>query len=82
VQVQVSPRRAWQLKLDSGLTLELGREQIESRIGRFVAVYERAVAPLAQQVEYVDLRYANGFAVRVPGSEPLKPQPQGESKRG
>ena len=82
VQVQVSPRRAWQLKLDSGLTLELGREQIESRIDRFVAVYERAVAPLAQQVEYVDLRYANGFAVRVPDPGQSKPEPRGERKRG
>lgn len=66
VQVQVSPRRAWQVKLESGLTLELGREQIEARFDRFVAAYRRTVAVLPQPIEYVDLRYANGFAVRAP----------------
>lgn len=82
VQVRVSPRRAWQLKLDSGLTLELGREEIEARVDRFVAAYERAVAPLGQDIDYVDLRYANGFAVRVPEPGSLKPGPRPERKRG
>ena len=66
VQVQISPRRAWQLKLDSGLTLELGREQIEARLARFVAVYGRTLGRLERRLDYADLRYANGFAVRIP----------------
>lgn len=66
VQVHVSPRRAWRLKLESGLTLELGREQIEARLARFVAAYERTLGTLEQDIRYVDLRYANGFAVRIP----------------
>ena len=82
VQVRVSPRRAWQLKLDSGLTLELGREQIEARVDRFVAAYQRAVAPLGQGIEYVDLRYANGFAVRVPEAGKSNTLPRQERKRG
>ena len=82
VEVRVSPRRAWRLKLDSGLTLELGREQTEARLDRFVAAYERAVVPLGQAIDYVDLRYANGFAVRVPESGLLKPEPRQERKRG
>lgn len=65
-QVLVSPRRAWRLKLENGLTLELGREQIEARLARFIAVYERTVGTLDHDVRYVDLRYANGFAVRTP----------------
>lgn len=81
-QVHVSPRRAWQLKLESGLTLELGREQIEARFDRFVAAYDRAVAALAQRIEYVDLRYANGFAVRVPETQPKDPQPESGRKAG
>jgi cell division protein FtsQ len=65
-QVQFSPRGAWQVKLGSGLTLELGRERIESRLGRFVANYDRTVGTLERRVDHVDLRYPNGFAVRVP----------------
>jgi cell division protein FtsQ len=64
--LHVSPRRAWQVKLENGPTLELGREQIEARLARFVNAYGRSVAKLGRRIEYVDLRYSNGFAVRVP----------------
>lgn len=67
VDVQVSARRAWRLRLDDGMVLELGREQIETRLSRFVAAYSRTIEPLKRRIDYVDLRYANGFAVRVPG---------------
>lgn len=82
VQVQVSPRRAWQVKLESGLTLALGRESIEARFDRFVAAYDRTVAAIAHQIEYVDLRYANGFAVRVPEARSQDPQPKSGRKAG
>jgi cell division protein FtsQ len=76
VQVQVSPRRAWQLKLENGATLMLGREHVEARLARFVAVHDRTLARLGRQVDYVDLRYSNGFAVRVPelGHEKAEPK--------
>ena len=66
VQVQLSPRRAWEVRLDSGPTLELGREQVEARLARFVAAYSRTLGRLERRIDYVDLRYADGFAVRVP----------------
>ena len=66
VQVRLSPRRAWQVQLDDGMTLEIGREQVESRLARFVAAYQRTLVPLARRIDYVDLRYANGFAARGP----------------
>lgn len=64
--VQLSPRRAWQLRLDNGMTLEVGREQVSARLARFLAAYPQTIAPLGRNADYVDLRYANGFAVRVP----------------
>lgn len=64
VRVDVSARGAWRLALDGGTVLELGREHVEARLSRFVAVYRRAIAPLERDIDYVDLRYANGFAVR------------------
>ena len=65
-QVVLSPRRAWQLRLDNGLTVELGREQVEPRLAKFVRVYGQTLAKLDRPVQYVDLRYPNGFAVRMP----------------
>ena len=86
VQVQVSLRRAWQIRLENGLTLELGRESIESRLDRFVAVYPRSIERLQRKLDYADLRYPNGFALRIPELK-LKPQDKqhnnaGNTKRG
>jgi cell division protein FtsQ len=76
-QVLLSPRFAWQLRLSNGLTLELGRDQLKEpvleRLARFVAFYARTVGSLNRRLDYVDLRYPNGFAVRVP--ESIKPAP-------
>jgi len=69
VELVLSPRHAWQIKLASGTTLELGRERprepAEARLERFVAVYPQVVADLGQPVAHADLRYPNGFAVRA-----------------
>lgn len=67
VQITLSARRAWVLKLDDGMVLELGRDNLESRLAGFVAAYERTVARLPRPSTYIDLRYTNGFAVRSPG---------------
>jgi cell division protein FtsQ len=75
VEVRVSARRAWQLKLESGLMLALGRDNIEARLARFVATQPRAYAVLGRRVDYIDLRYANGYAVRVTELRNEKPEP-------
>ena len=64
VQVNLSSRFAWQLKLDNGMLIELGREQMQQRLARFVAVYPYSLATLARKISLVDLRYRNGFAAR------------------
>lgn len=65
VRVQVNERRAWEVRLADGMTLVLGREQVEDRLLRFVNAYDRSVGRLQRNIGYVDLRYANGFAVRI-----------------
>ena len=71
VQVTLSPRLAWQVKLDSGMLVQMGREQqkspVAARLRRFVAFYPELVAKRAGQPAVVDLRYPNGFAMRVAG---------------
>ena len=66
VLVQLTPRRAWQVKLENGPTLELGRQDVEARLARFIAMHARTIATLNRRIDYVDLRYPNGFAVRIP----------------
>lgn len=78
-EVRVSERRAWRVRLASGTELQLGRTNIEQRLDRFIALYERTLKPLHRRIEYVDLRYPNGFAVRIPE---LNSAARGLTKRG
>lgn len=63
-ELNLSPRRAWRLKTDSGLEVALGRKDAESRLRRFVAQYQKISQRLGAVPAYVDLRYADGFAVK------------------
>ncbi len=69
-RVLLSPRYAWQIRLSNGLTLELGRDQLKEpvleRLSRFVAYYAQTLGGLNRRFDCVDLRYPNGFALRVP----------------
>jgi cell division protein FtsQ len=67
LELRLSDRRAWALRSSDGYFLELGRQDMSARLARFVAGYEKAVAQLRPGTYRVDLRYPNGFAVRVPG---------------
>jgi cell division protein FtsQ len=81
--VALSQRQSWQLKLSNGLAVQLGRDSekdpVRERLVRFVEVYPRTLGRLLRRFDYVDLRYPNGFALRVPEilrTEPAKPTPR------
>lgn len=68
-QISLSSRHAWQARLSNGLVLELGREDMQQRLARFVAVYPYTENRIQKsggggETKYVDLRYRNGFAAR------------------
>lgn len=62
-RMKLDERGAWELSLDNGVTLRLGRQQVTERFDRFIAAAARIVAARAADISYVDLRYANGFAI-------------------
>ncbi len=79
-QLVLSPRHAWQLHLSNKMVVELGREAMQLRLARFVSVYPYSLGAaqdvLAQTgkgaavmsghaVQVVDMRYQNGFTVRM-----------------
>ena len=62
-EVRLSERRAWQLKLDDGTVLELGRADTEARLERFIKA--RSNLPDLQLAGlHADLRYGSGLALR------------------
>lgn len=63
--LSLDQRGAWTARLDNGLELRLGREQLAQRLQRFVdfALNRTAAKRALASAGYVDLRYSDGFAV-------------------
>lgn len=85
-EAAMTARRSWQLTLNNGIRLNLGRGDTMKRLSRFVELY-----PILQQqgladgklVSYVDLRYDSGAAVGwqpAPVQEPNPNQQQNQSQ--
>ena len=64
VAIALSARRAWQVRLDNGVQLELGRSEAGTRLARYVKAYP--FVPAIQVADArVDMRYPSGMAVKV-----------------
>jgi cell division protein FtsQ len=81
-ELSLSPRYAWRIRLDTGSELELGREQVAARLSNYASIYNHSIAHLNQQapLAYIDLRYPNGFAVRMPETIQQKSHKSGMGK--
>ncbi|MBA6293433.1 FtsQ-type POTRA domain-containing protein [Colwellia sp. MB3u-70] len=64
-ELVLTERFAWQLILNDGVTINLGRDNRVERIQRFMDIYPeiKLNKKQDQQVDYVDLRYDTGLAV-------------------
>jgi len=63
-RLEQDERRAWLVTLNSGVKLLLGRKESEVRLARFIEIYPKVLKAWEQNIDEVDLRYPNGFAVR------------------
>ncbi len=55
---------SWYVVLDNGLNLNLGRHHLKLRMDRFVKAYTKVFSNNIDKVQYVDLRYQHGMAVK------------------
>ena len=66
--ITVNERRAMRVTLNNGIQLFMGRVRDTSdssaEMMRFVRAYKATLAPKIDRVQFVDLRYTNGVAVR------------------
>ncbi|RMG55282.1 MAG: FtsQ-type POTRA domain-containing protein, partial [Gammaproteobacteria bacterium] len=60
-------RGAWQVVLDNGLKIELGRREQQQRLGRLLRIYRRVIAGNEARVGRIDARYSNGLAIAWQG---------------
>jgi cell division protein FtsQ len=51
------------MDLDSGVTVRLGRRDVDERIERFIKTTSQVIAHRMSEINYVDMRYSNGFAI-------------------
>lgn len=65
--LELTPYFAWKLKLDNGIILQIGHKDVLTRLLHFVKVYPKVVGNKASDVDYIDLRYPNGIAVKWRG---------------
>ena len=75
--LRLDERGAWEMDLDSGVTVRLGRRDVEERIDRFIKTTSQVIAHHLTEINYVDMRYSNGFAIGwrnqgTPASVPQK----------
>lgn len=83
-QLNLSNQGAWSMQLDGGTEMELGlgsQEQVLARLKKFLATHSQVLATYQRtgldRVESVDLRHAQGYAIRVRGVSTLvTPPPQ------
>ncbi len=61
--LRLDARGAWQLHLANGITVRLGRSQVDERFDEFMTAALRIVEQRAGDISYVDMRYTNGFAI-------------------
>jgi cell division protein FtsQ len=70
-RLELSDRGSWQLELDTGAVIEMGRggeAEVLARTARFVRTVTQVAARQRRSWDHADLRHADGYALRFKGS--------------
>jgi cell division protein FtsQ len=61
--LRLDARGAWEFDLANGVTVRLGRRQVDERFETFMNTALKLVSQRGEDIAYVDMRYTNGFAI-------------------
>jgi cell division protein FtsQ len=61
--LRLDARGAWEFDLANGVTVRLGRRQVDERFEKFMSTALKLVTERGEEISYVDMRYTNGFAI-------------------
>lgn len=75
--LRLDARGAWEFDLANGVTVRLGRRQVDERFERFMDTALKLVSQRGEDIAYVDMRYTNGFAVGWRGNGAHGPSREG-----
>lgn len=62
-EVVLDARGAWTFTLSNGIDVRLGRRDVDARADLFLDVAASIVASREAEIEFVDMRYSNGFTI-------------------
>jgi cell division protein FtsQ len=62
-EVTLDARGAWLITLSNGVEIRLGRRNVDEREQLFLDVAANIVASRETEIEFVDMRYSNGFTI-------------------
>jgi cell division protein FtsQ len=62
-RVHLDPRGAWDMTLHNGVEVRLGRRDVDARTELFLDIVANIITGRAADIDYVDMRYSNGFTI-------------------
>ena len=69
-RLEFGERGSWRARLHNGAEIEIGRgtpEELQARVQRFIGTLPQLTERYAGALQSVDLRYPNGYALRIRG---------------
>jgi cell division protein FtsQ len=75
--MRLDARGAWEFDLADGVTVRLGRREVDERFEKFMSTALKLVTQRGEEIAYVDMRYTNGFAIGWRGNAPRSGLNQG-----
>ena len=69
-KLQLTQHGSWRVQLDSGAVIDLGHgslDELDVRTRRFIATVTQVSSRFGRDMESADLRYPNGYAVKLRG---------------
>lgn len=62
-KLSLNEQDVWQIELSNGIQLIMKKDQSMTPLQKFLQTYQQSLYKKAEDIDYVDLRYNNGFAV-------------------
>jgi len=87
-RVHLDARGSWEMTLGNGIEVRLGRKAVADRTDLFLDVVADIITSRAMDIEYVDMRYGNGFTIgwkggsQTPVSDPKQAEREMLAARG
>lgn len=69
-RLHLDARGAWDMTLQNGIEIRLGKRDVAARTELFLDVVADIITRRAKEIEFVDMRYSNGFTIGWNGDTP------------